>query len=444
MRASFLRSTLLIFALAPLGAAAAETPKELPLVQHGMALTAIKGNDGWTVSLQLAKVEDGAQIRYRRLGTKDWRTLPEGDAVGPLEIGSIGTGEQVVELEILDRDGKGTGLFRLSFDPEKERIREARYLLEHVLSNDWVEFRDGCCEGEVYAYFNTVWSLKDALRSIRYSLDGCDLDREPDDEVGHLSGRFTYLCMQLTYADGEASPPRIFFKQRPGANRKRPPRPTGPKSMTPPAPGAESSVPVRLTTSRANNGWTLHFEVEDWASVAEYRYRLETDAAWRSTGELPWISPSLGRRSANSGVVLDPLRVNLGRQKVEVELVAQDGAVSGPYTLWFDPDEEILKAAKADLGDPKREWGGFGEGEDRSIFYFSVFEARDALREIRYSVDDCEVGQKFEFPPWNDIAQSPLNPETTTISVSKATEYVCVQLVYMDGETSEVRRFEHR
>jgi hypothetical protein len=36
---------------------------------------------------------------------------------------------------------------------------------------------------------------------------------------------------------------------------------------------------VRLKTDRANKAWSLSFEIEDWASVAEYRYRLETDTA---------------------------------------------------------------------------------------------------------------------------------------------------------------------
>ncbi len=450
MRSQFLRSTLLILGLAPFSFAfGAEPPKTLPLVQAGISLLAQPRDDGWEVHFQLAKVIDGAQIRYRRPGSEGWKTEPQmRELVGPLDLGPIRIGEQIVEFEVVDPQERVTGPFLLSFDPEKERIRQARYLLEHVLSNNWVEFR-GATEGEVYAFFATVSDRRDALRSIRYSLDSCDLDRTPDgdEDYARLTDRFTYLCIQLVYADGEASPPRIFFQQRPGANRRRPSRPsrpTGPKSMTTPEPGTEPSAPVRLKTSRANNGWTLSFEVEDWASVAEYRYRLETDTAWRSAGELPWINPNLGRRSANPEFVLDPLRVTLGRQKIEVELIGTDGAVSGPYILWFDPDEEVLAMAKADLGDPDRAWGTFGEGGDRSLFYFTVFDVRDALSEIRYSVDDCAVGQKFEFPPWNDIAQSPPNPDTTTVWLPKTTKYVCVQLVFTDGEMSEVRRFEHR
>jgi len=123
--------------------------------------------------------------------------------------------------------------------------------------------------------------------------------------------------------------------------------------------------------------------------------------------------------------------------------VGTDGAVSGPYALWFDPDEEILVAAKADLGDPERKWGMFEEANDRSPFYFALFNDRDSLREIRYSVDDCGVGQKFEFPPWDDITKSPPYPDNTILWVPKETAYVCLQLVFTDGEVSEVRRFEN-
>lgn len=448
MRSLFLCSIVLLLGLAPFASSsAAETPQTLPLSHAGISLLAQPRDEGWALHFQLANVVDGAQIRYRRFGAEEWRTLPQmGELVGPLEIGPIGTGEQIIEAEVIDQEGEGRGRFRLSFDPEKERIRQARYLLDHVLPNNWVGF-GGTNEGEIYAYFGTVWGYKEALRSIRYSLDSCDLDRTPESSYGPIPSRFTYLCIQVVYADGESSSPRIFFQKRPEVLTRRPPRPkkpAGPLSMTPSDPGAESSVPVRLKTSRASNGWTLRFEVEDWASVAEYRYRLETDTAWRSTGELPWINPNLGRRSTNPEFVLDPLRVTLGRQKVEVQLLGTDGAISGPYTLWFDPDEEILATAKTDLGDPERSWGTFGEGGDRSLFYFTVFEVRDALGEIRYSIDDCAVGQKFEFPTWNDIAQSPPNPDTTTVWLPKTTEYVCVQLAFTDGEVSEVRRFEHR
>lgn len=449
MRSLFLCSIVLLLGLAPLASTeAAETPQTLPLSHAGISLLAQPRDEGWVLHFQLANVVDGAQIRYRRFGAEEWRTLPQmGELVGPLEVGPIGAGEQVIEAEVIDQEGEGRGRFRLSFDPEKERIRQARYFLDHVLPNRWVSFGDTHKE-EIYADFGTVWGYKEALRSIRYSLDSCDLDRTPEASYGPILSRFSYLCIQVVYADGASSPPRIFFQKRPGVMKRRPPRPkmpTGPLSMTPPEPGAEPSAPVRLETSRASNGWTLRFEVEEWASVAEFRYRLETDTAWHSTGELPWINPTLGRRSANPDFVLDSLRVALGRQKVEVQLVAPDGAVSGPYTLWFDPDEEILATAKADLGDPERTWGSFEEANARGVpFYLAVFDARDALREIRYSVADCGVGRKFELPPWNDITVLPPNPDNTIIWMPKETAFACVQLVFADGEVSEVRRFEHR
>ncbi|HEV7671458.1 MAG TPA: hypothetical protein VGS22_23305 [Thermoanaerobaculia bacterium] len=447
MRSLFLRSIVLLLGLTPFAFAFAEEPPEaLPLAREGVALLAQLQDQGWVVHFLLAKVLDGASIRYRRLGAEEWHSIPEvTETVGPLDVGTIGTGEQVFEVEVIDSDGEGTGRFRLSFDPQKERIRQAHYFLDHVGTNDWVSFY-GTTEDTLSAYFNTVWDYRDVLRSIRYSLDGCQLDRTPEAAYGPIPPRFTYLCMQLVYMDGEVSPPRIFFKKNPGVTRRRPVRPVppkGPLSMTPPEPGAGSTLPVKLESSRSNSGWSLLFEVEEGKSVAEFRYRLETDTAWHSTGDLPWINPRLGRRLPNPEFTPDPLRVTLGRQKIEVQLVGTDGTVSGPYTLWFDPDEEILVAAKADLGDPERKWGMFEEANDRSPFYFAVFDDRDSLREIRYSVDDCSVGKKFEFPPWNDITKSPPIPDNAILWVPKETAYVCLQLVFTDGEVSEVRRFEN-
>lgn len=447
MRSLLLRSIALILGLPSFALAFAGEPPTIPLAKNGISLLAQPRDDGWDVRFQVAQVLDGARIRYRRPGAEEWREVPEtSETVGPLDLGPIGTGEQVVELEVVDREGERMGPFRLSFDPEKERIRQARYFLDHVLPNNWVSFNSSD-KDQIYVYFNTVWSRKDALRSIRYSLDDCDLDRTPEAEYGPITRRFTYLCMQLVYADGEASPVRIFFQRVPGVARRRPhplAKPTGPKSMTPPDPGSESTAPVRLRSSRSNSGWSLRFEVDDQASVAEYRYRLETDTPRRSTGDLPWVHPALGRRFANPEFVPDPLRVTLGRQKIEVELVGTDGAISGPYTLDFDPDQEILAAAKADLGDPEREWGSFEEANVRGVpFYLAVFDDRDSISEIRYSVDGCGVGQRFDLPPWYDITLSPPYPDNTIIWMPKETVFACVQLVFTDGTVSEVRRFEN-
>ncbi len=441
MRSLIFRSTLLMLWLVPSAfALAKEPPTTLPLAQNGISLLAQPQDAGWVLHFQIAEVIDGAEIRYRRLGAREWKTVPEtGGIAGPLDIGPIGTGEQVIEAVVVDAEGEGTGRFRLSFDPQQERVRQAHYFLDHVLPNRWVGFGD-THEGKIYASFGTVWNYKDALRSIRYSLDSCDLDRTPEASYGPIPSRFTYLCLQVVYSDGETSPPRIFFKERPVA----PPRPTAQKSVAPEKPGAEISVPVRLETLRHNAGWSLRFEVEDRASVAEFRYRLETHTAWRSTGDLPWISPRFGRRLANPEFAPDPLEVAFGRQKIEVQLVGTDGAVAGPYALWFDPDADILTAGKADLGDPDRAWGTFEEANARGVpFYLAVFDARDALREIRYSVDDCGVGQRFDLPPWNDITASPPYPDLTILWVPKTTAFVCLQLVFTDGEVSEVRRFEN-
>jgi len=313
MRSLFLRSIALLLVLIPFAIAFAdEPPKTLPLAQHGISLLAQPQDDGWDVRFQLAKVIEGARIRYRRLGAEEWQEVAEAsESVGPLHLGPIGTGEQVVEVEVIDPEGEGTGRFRLSFDPEKERIRQAHYFLDHVVTNSWVDFY-GTTEDTLSAYFNTVWAYRDVLRSIRYSLDGCELDRTPEAAYGPIPPRFTYLCMQLVYSDGEVSPPRIFFKKKPGVTRRHLPRPAppkGPLSMTPPEPGTESSFPVKLESSRSNSGWSLRFEVEEKASVAEYRYRLETDTSWHSTGDLPWINPALGRRLPNPEFTPDPLRV---------------------------------------------------------------------------------------------------------------------------------------
>ncbi|MEP7009050.1 MAG: hypothetical protein ABJC13_01880 [Acidobacteriota bacterium] len=438
MRSPLLCSIALLLGLTSFAFAFADQPaKTLPLAQNGIALLAQPQDDGWDVRFLLAHVLDGTRIRYRRLGADDWKELlAANDLAGPLDLGTIGTGEQVVEVELFDpeKEKVTAGPFRLSFDPEKERIRQVRYLLEQAVPSGWVAFNEST-EEQIYAYFGTVWSRKEALRSIRYSLDDCNLDSTPV-APGYfpITSRFTYLCMQLVYADGVVTPPRIFFQHRPAATEH--PR-------RPPAPDTLPVAPVRLESERSNSGWSLSFQAEDEDSVAEYRYRLETDSEWRSGGELPWTNPATGRRAGNPKIALDPLRVMFGPQRIEVELVGWDGVVSRPYALWFDPDAEVLSIAKTTFADSDQEWGIFGDGDDQDFFYFAVFGVRDALREIRYSVDDCAVGKRFEFPPWNDVADSPPEPDVTSIRLPKATAFVCVQLVLTDGTVTEIRKFNH-
>lgn len=182
--------------------------------------------------------------------------------------------------------------------------------------------------------------------------------------------------------------------------------------------------------------------------ASEIQYRFDGDGAWRSTGLYPRQSPRTGRNHPATVLPIDPREATPGRHRLDVLLVNLDGAESGPYTFWFDPQRQILAEAKSLLGDPGQKpfaafWDSGPDIDNATLYFAPLINHRDALREIRYSINDCDLDGTLPFKTWDDLARSPSPTGNAYLHFPKAISYACFQLVFRDGEIMEPRRIVH-
>src|SRR6202166_4945952 len=195
---------------------------------------------------------------------------------------------------------------------------------------------------------------------------------------------------------------------------------------------APAGVYVSLTV--VENEWDLQFLPANPGAVGEMRYRLTDsgDAAWHRADEC-----NCGRLRA-----LAP-----GRHRVGVEGGGKAGrTVKAGHTFSFDPDEEIVRLAKDYLA-RSHHWISF---DDRPRYSWSLrfvqpATFRDALREVRWSLDGCTLDRRFPLgepsPPGNyALPRAVGHDQKLDERVPVSARFVCVQLVFRDGATSEERR----
>lgn len=278
---------------------------------------------------------------------------------------------------------------------------------------------------------------------MRYSFDNCDLDRRvplstEGDGFERIPKTVSYACVQLVYRDGETTAPRRFYHRPEEIARL----------AKPPAPTAEAPVasPVSLSTSVSSSGWMLSFDLESSHLPRAIHYRFGDDPEWRSTGPDTRINLITGERFPKTWMVLEAHKLTLGRHRIEVKLTDWNGVESGPYSVWFDPEREILDKAKSDLRKPESEWAGFDyDSGDKTLFSFSaVLHSLDALREVRYSFDGCDLDRRLPFRPWTYLGEDQGDYDDGLVWLPRTVQSACVQLVFRDGEVTEPRQYFHK
>jgi hypothetical protein len=132
--------------------------------------------------------------------------------------------------------------------------------------------------------------------------------------------------------------------------------------------------------------------------------------------------------------------------KLAVQLVRADGRIDGPTPLLFSPRDERIAALKLGIARSPRTWASFAEhGSEYTWLGFSwIFEARDSVREVRYSVNDCSLRHRLTFPrdgePVADLRGAPndLIYDRPFLSLRReTTSSACIQVTFADGSLSE-------
>ena len=425
-------------AQAPL-VAKVERPAPAQPVRIGATPYSRDPQEGW--SLYFSRPDAVSEVRCRLAGegkSSDWKVALYS---GQVPLGSLSPGLYKIEVEAIDWAGEVAGRYVFGLDPEREALFSDKNLLEET--SPWVSFYDGEKGDTASLYFMALRGHGDALREIRYSLDGCSLDRRFPVSFEGLDGKEKYYepvppetvfaCIQLVYRDGEATAPRRF----PHHDAEPEPAPSEPAASPVPSPGPQ---PVSLSILGRSHAWKLYLDLEEGRSARAIRYRFGNDSEWRSTRPDVHVNLLTGERFPSQIVWLSPEKVQLGRHRLEVKLTDWNGVESGPYVLWFDPEAEIVKEGKSYLLAADTGWADF-EGDYEGLDFMGLFSSRDALREIRYSLDGRALDQRLPFRPWTRLGDVPADTESFFIRSAKGVQSVWVQLVFRDGEVSEPRQY---
>lgn len=396
-------------------------------------------DEGWSLYFGYPE-EEVAEIRYRMAGTPGDAGWGVAGSHGQASLGRLGPGRHQIEIEALDFAGERAGRYTLWLDPEREAILDSRDVLD-MTYNSWVDIRGYQDHDKALFSYGHLAGHRDALQEVRYSFDNCDLDRRlsfssEGRDFEWISPTVSYACVQLVYRDGVTTAPRRFYRNPEEIARL----------AKPPAPAAETPAagPVTLSTSVSNSGWMLLFHFESSARAVHYRFA--DDPEWRSTGPGTSINLITGERLPKTWFVIEAHELTLGRQRIDVKLTDWNGVESGPYTVWFDPEREIVEKAKSELSKPDEEWDWAGfdhDSGDTTLLWFSKVESHlEALREVRYSIDGCALDQRLPFRPWTYLGEDQ-GLDDAFVRLPRTVKSACVQLVFRDGEMTEPRQFFH-
>ena len=175
-------------------------------------------------------------------------------------------------------------------------------------------------------------------------------------------------------------------------------------------------------------------------AAVEIFYRFDEDEAFRSTGQTPHLDPQTGRPMAETSVAFAELQ---GRYALHVKYVDAFGITKGPYTLAFDTVEHSVKQVKHTLK-MLPAWVDFRWYDRKLLAYFTTLVTyKNAIREIRFSVDDDRLTRRVSFAPW--VGPAPLeigDNDEVYLELARNARYVAVQLGFVDGTASETKRFE--
>jgi hypothetical protein len=202
-----------------------------------------------------------------------------------------------------------------------------------------------------------------------------------------------------------------------------------------------AAPPITVTGMASSSGWLVQFHLPPGAR--DVQYRLPDDRAFETLGSVSWIhDPTTQRPMAQTWVTIPFDRIP-GPTTIEVRWVDADGIARGPTALRFEPASEAVASTRSILG-MVTEWVAFRPGAELRtngtyLYFTTLLVYKYALREIRWSVDSEDLERRVHFTPSDRPGIA--NDDELYAVLPGRPGFVAVQLVYIDGSTSPIRRF---
>lgn len=194
--------------------------------------------------------------------------------------------------------------------------------------------------------------------------------------------------------------------------------------------------PVTLSANQSNQGWMINLGFADY-KIKGIEYRLDGQGEFKSTGFLNMTSPHTGLPMPNPGIM--SMELTPGEHVVEVRYTDMADQLNGPFKLRMHTAEEALKGGKAMLAQTETSWLSVQGG---NVYFTHVLSYRGILKTIRYSFDSEKLDQDFPFEaPKAGEGPYGVGEGLLYLKAPEGLRFVAVQLTFVDGSQSEVKKF---
>ncbi|HEX5151682.1 MAG TPA: toll/interleukin-1 receptor domain-containing protein [Parafilimonas sp.] len=185
----------------------------------------------------------------------------------------------------------------------------------------------------------------------------------------------------------------------------------------------------------ANDGWYMYISIPEHARKIYYKFN--NDTGYHFTGLSAYQYSGTDIPQANSNVFLGQLKN--GHYPVSIKYIDMKENEQGPFNIVFDTEKERLVSVKKNL--EMTHWVSFNKYDDNLLIYFtSLLSERDVIKEIRYSIDNESLANRFPIRPWIK-GGVPEMQDDIYIKAPSATKYVCIKITFIDDSASETKRF---
>ena len=185
-----------------------------------------------------------------------------------------------------------------------------------------------------------------------------------------------------------------------------------------------------------NSGWMLTIHIID-PNPREILLSEKADGPFVSTGLLPYPNAETGLPYPNPSLMIPPFT---GKAEIFVKYIDARGRERGPFRLELDPEQSVPALAKYALNF-YGSWTEFWGDEERCILLFSFpLSYKHALQEIRYSLDDDSLSRQIRFKV-DQVNLGIDKDDEVQVEIPWTTRSVSVQLTFIDGTKSALRRF---
>ena len=212
--------------------------------------------------------------------------------------------------------------------------------------------------------------------------------------------------------------------------------------------------PVSLSGMMSNSGWMVTIQVT--GNPKEILYRTDASQDFKSTGHMQAKNQVTGNPIPNMSVNLETMA---GPTTFEVKYVDANDKERGPFEILFEPESELVSSQKRILVMLPQSWATFRDYDGKTLVYFThLLSYRSAIKQVWYGIDKETPDTLYKIAIVTDTGVlehhkdfdqgDRKNPgaiqdgEMPCFTVPDKTQFITIQLKYLDGTESEIVRIK--